>query len=55
MFMPKDNELAPAMLAAFEAIFENGEYDRIMSEWKLDDVTVDAPSLNPMTAQGSGK
>lgn len=55
MFLPKSNELAPAMLAAFEAIFENGEYSRVMSEWKLDDVTVDAPSLNPMTAQGSGK
>ncbi|UPO76847.1 transporter substrate-binding domain-containing protein [Arthrobacter sp. Helios] len=55
MFLPKSNELAPAMLAAFQAIFENGEYSRVMSEWKLDDVTVDAPSLNPMTAQGSGK
>ena len=55
MFLPKENELAPAMLAAFEAIFENGEYDRIMSEWKLEDVTVDAPSMNPMTARESGK
>ncbi|MGM7669807.1 transporter substrate-binding domain-containing protein [Microbacterium sp. A93] len=52
MFMPKDNELAPAMLAAFEGIFENGEYDRIMSEWELDDVTVEAPTLNPMTESG---
>ena len=52
MFMPKDNELAPAMLAAFEGIFANGEYDRIMSEWELDDVTVDAPTLNPMTESG---
>ncbi|MCC9195214.1 transporter substrate-binding domain-containing protein [Arthrobacter sp. zg-Y916] len=55
LFMPKDNELAPAMLAAFEGIFENGEYDRIMSEWKLDDVTVESPTLNPMTAGESGK
>jgi len=50
MFMPKDNELAPAMLAAFEGIFENGEYERIMTEWDLLDVTVDEPTLNPMTA-----
>ena len=55
MFLPKSNELAPAMLAAFEAIFENGEYDRIMSEWKLDDVTVESPTLNPMTARETGK
>ncbi|MBF4992717.1 transporter substrate-binding domain-containing protein [Arthrobacter gandavensis] len=55
MFLPKSNELAPAMLAAFEGIFENGEYDRIMSEWKLDDVTVESPTLNPMTAGKSGK
>ena len=55
MFLPKSNELAPAMLAAFEGIFENGEYDRIMSEWKLDDVTVESPTLNPMTAGDSGK
>lgn len=52
MFLPKDNELAPAMLAAFEGIFENGEYDRIMSEWELNDVTVEAPTLNPMTESG---
>lgn len=49
MFMPKSNELAPAMLAAFEGIFENGEYERIMTEWELTDVMVDAPQLNPMT------
>lgn len=55
MFLPKSNELAPAMLAAFEGIFENGEYDRIMSEWELDDVTVESPTLNPMTAGESGK
>lgn len=54
MFMPKDNDLSGAMLAAFEGIFENGKYERIMSEWKLDDVTVDAPVLNPMTEQEPG-
>lgn len=55
MFLPKDNELAPAMLAAFEGIFENGEYDRIMSKWELDDVTVESPTLNPMSATESGQ
>lgn len=50
MFMPKDNELAPAMLAAFQGIFDNGEYERIMTEWNLTDVMVEEPVLNPMTA-----
>lgn len=50
-FMPKEPGLADAILAAFEAIFENGEYDRIMAEWNIEDVAVDAPVLNPMTGQ----
>lgn len=51
MFMPKGNGLAEPMLAAFEAIFENGEYERIMSEWGIEDAAVDAPVLNPMTSE----
>jgi len=51
IFMPKDSGLAEPMLAAFEAIFENGEYDRIMSEWGIEDAAVDAPALNPDTAK----
>jgi polar amino acid transport system substrate-binding protein len=47
MFMPKGNDLAEPMLAAFEAIFENGEYDRIMSDWNIEDAAVDEPLLNP--------
>lgn len=49
MFLPKEPGLAAAMLAAFENLFENGEYERIMTEWDLEDVMVDAPVLNPMT------
>lgn len=55
MFLPKTNELAPAMVAAFEGIVENGDYDRIMSKWGLDDVMVEGPTLNPMSAQEAGK
>ncbi|MFC7405707.1 transporter substrate-binding domain-containing protein [Georgenia alba] len=51
MFMPKGNGLAEPMHAAFEAIFENGEYERVMGEWGLEDVMVDAPTLNPMSGQ----
>lgn len=47
MFMPKDSGLAEPMLAAFEAIFENGEYERIMTEWGIESTAVDAPVLNP--------
>ena len=51
LFMPKGNGLAEPMLAAFEAIFANGEYERIMSEWGIEDAAVDAPTLNPMTSE----
>lgn len=47
MFLPKDSGLAAPMLAAFEAIFENGEYDRVMQEWGIEDAGVEAPTLNP--------
>ena len=47
MFMPKGNGLAEPMLAAFEAIFANGEYERIMTEWGIESAAVDAPVLNP--------
>lgn len=47
MFMPKDNDLAEPMLAAFEGIFENGEYERIMDDWDILEVSVDSPTLNP--------
>lgn len=49
MFMPKDIDLSEPMLAAFQGIFENGEYDRIMEEWNLTEASVDEPSLNPMS------
>lgn len=50
-FAPKGNGMAEPLLAAFEAIFDNGEYERIMNEWGLSDVSVDAPVLNPMTSK----
>jgi polar amino acid transport system substrate-binding protein len=43
--------MAEPLLAAFEAIFDNGEYERIMTEWNLTDVAVEEPVLNPMTAE----
>lgn len=50
-FVPKGTDMAEPLLAAFEAIFDNGEYERIMTEWNLTDVAVEEPVLNPMTAE----
>ena len=50
IFMPKESGLAEPMLEAFQALFDNGEYERIMSDWDITDVTVDEPALNPMTS-----
>lgn len=50
-FVPKGNEMAEPMLAAFEAIFDNGAYERVMTDWGLTEVAVDAPVLNPMTSK----
>ena len=51
MFMPKGNGLAEPMLAAFEAIFENGGYERIRTEWGIEAAAVEAPTLSPMTSE----
>lgn len=50
-FVPKGSEMAEPLFAAFEAIFDNGEYERIMAEWDLTEVAVDEPVLNPMTSK----
>lgn len=46
MVIPKDSGLGPVVLDAFEELFENGEYQRIMEEWGLTDVMVDEPEMN---------
>lgn len=50
MYLPKDTGLTEVMLEAFRGIFDNGEYERIMTEWDIADVAVDEPVLNPMTS-----
>lgn len=50
MFMPKDSGLAEPMLAAFEAIFDNGRYAEIMADYDIEDAQIDAPVLNPTTS-----
>ena len=51
MFLPKGNGLAEPMLAAFEAIFENGEYGKIMAAYGIEDAAVDEPILNPNSSE----
>lgn len=50
LLVPKSSGLGPVMHQAFQEIFANGEYARIMSQYGLDDVKVDQPELN--TAAG---
>lgn len=54
MYLPKDTGLTDVMFQAFEGIFENGEYEKVMSDWDITDVAVDEPVLNPMTS-GEGE
>lgn len=44
---PKASGLGPVLEKAFVEIFENGTYKKIVDQWGLDDVAVDAPVLNP--------
>lgn len=44
--VPKDSELADVLLEAFEVLFENGTYDRIMENHGLEGNTLDAPGIN---------
>ncbi|MFC4855907.1 transporter substrate-binding domain-containing protein [Actinophytocola glycyrrhizae] len=51
MLVPKSGGLGPVMFEAFEEIFANGEYERIMKEYGLEKVAVDEPKLNTAGAQ----
>ncbi|ALE73367.1 ABC transporter substrate-binding protein [Pseudonocardia sp. EC080610-09] len=50
LYVAKSSELGPAMQGAFEELFRDGSYRRIMQKWGLDDVTVPAPEYNAGTA-----
>ncbi|QEW01169.1 transporter substrate-binding domain-containing protein [Microbacterium caowuchunii] len=49
MFLPKGSGLAEPMMAAFEAIFEDGQYGEIMAAYGIEEASVDKPVLNPYT------
>lgn len=50
MFLPKGSGLAEPMLAAFQAVFDSGEYEAIMADYGIEEAAVGTPALNPYTA-----
>ncbi|MEW9555012.1 transporter substrate-binding domain-containing protein [Nonomuraea sp. NPDC050783] len=46
MLVPKSSGLGPVMLDAFEEIFKNGEYKKIMDKYGLQNVAVKEPRMN---------
>lgn len=51
MLVPKSSGLGPVMLDAFKEIFANGEYQRIVEKYGLQNVAVDEPGYNTAAAQ----
>jgi polar amino acid transport system substrate-binding protein len=51
MLTPKDSGLGAVLLEAFQRIFDNGEYTKVLEEWGLTEVAVDAPQINPVTGR----
>lgn len=43
---PKDSELKPVIVDAFQVLFKNGTYDKIMKKWGLNDQMLDEPTVN---------
>ena len=50
LLTPKSSGLGPVVFAAYQELFENGEYQRIMDKWGLQEVMVDEPILNVATS-----
>lgn len=43
---PKDSDLKPVVVDAFQVLFESGTYDEIMKKWGLEDQMIQAPTVN---------
>lgn len=44
--LPKDSELSDPLLASFQVLFDNGDYEKIMTEYGLDREIIDQPGIN---------
>ncbi|WP_290055904.1 transporter substrate-binding domain-containing protein [Amycolatopsis solani] len=51
LYTPKAGKLGPVLQKAFEELFRNGTYQRIMHQWGLDDVTVPQPIFDAASAK----
>ncbi|WP_328616948.1 transporter substrate-binding domain-containing protein [Amycolatopsis sp. NBC_00355] len=51
LYTPKAGKLGPVLQKAFEELFRNGTYTRIMKQWGLGDVTVPQPLFDAATAK----
>lgn len=47
LLTPKDSGLGTVLFDAFQNLFDNGEYAKIMKKWGLESVMLDKPQLNP--------
>ncbi|KAA9156677.1 transporter substrate-binding domain-containing protein [Amycolatopsis acidicola] len=50
LYVPKPGNLGPVLEKAYEELFRDGTYARIMKQWGLDDVTVPQPLYNVASA-----
>jgi polar amino acid transport system substrate-binding protein len=51
LYTPKAGKLGPVLQKAFEELFRNGTYPRIMQKWGLTDVTVPQPLFDVASAK----
>ncbi|NKY33011.1 transporter substrate-binding domain-containing protein [Nocardia speluncae] len=47
LLSPKTNGLGPVFYQAFELLFSGGQYAELVAKWKLEDIAVAEPVLNP--------
>jgi polar amino acid transport system substrate-binding protein len=46
LLAPKASGLGPVILDAFKVLFQTGTYEKLMKQYGLTDVAVEAPSMN---------
>jgi len=44
--VPKNSELTPALVAALDSLIRNGEYERIMKQWGIEEGLADQALVN---------
>jgi polar amino acid transport system substrate-binding protein len=44
--LPKDSELSDPLLASFQVLFDNGDYEKIMTKYGLEREIIEQPGIN---------